>query len=1083
MSLSRFAVAAPVKVTMIFTAVLLLGMISLRRLPTNLFPDIRAPKVTATIRTKGLSPLEVERRINEPLERQLYTLRGVTDVTTIARADLSVALIEFTWDTELDFAFLDVKKAVGDIQRDRAGDIESASVLRYDPNAAPILTAAIAPGPDVNLEDLRRLAEQTLKPRFERLDGVANVVVGGGTEREARIALDEALMLLHDVDVSTVTSALGRENVNATGGSVTEGARQYLLKAVGEFETLDDIRRVVVKRQGDAPLLLQDIADVNWASKEPDDAVLLDGKPAIGMTFYRSAESNTVAVARAIRDEFDVIEGRKKEERKEVRGRAAWNAANEQVEGTLLPPGSRIVVASDLSEFIQGAIDEVRSNAIVGGLLAVGILLVFLRDTRTTLIIAISIPVSIVATFNLMYFQGLTLNLMTLGGLALGTGMLVDNAIVVLENIFRLRQEGKDPVEAAREGTRTVSAAIIASTLTTVVVFLPVVYVKGIAGLLFKEQALTVGYSLLASLVVALLLIPMLASKFLGRLGGSLVTGVETAREVPRTAYVRLLALCLRLRGPVLLASVALFGLSAWLLRFIPQEFLPSTEQRQIGIRLVLPNGTPLESTTGAVESLMARMEPFKDSVEVAWARVGESEGEINADTSDPDGPNTADIAVRLRAEDAFTTEMLAAGAKPMTSGDLIARLKPGLDAMPDAKAEFRTQQGSILELLGTSEAPLAVEISGEDLPALTALAGQVQARIAQTNGFANVRTNILEGSPEVRIAVDRVRLAQLGLDVQTLADTLRRRIEGETSGRIRRESGDIDLVVEVDYGEESLQTLRDIVIRTPGGAIVPLRSIADFEVERGPREVVRRHQERVARVMADMEPGVRLSDGIARARASLESMRMPTGYTLRFTGAEAERADAFGKLAMALGLSILLVYMVMASIFESFLQPLLIMLTIPLAGIGVVGGFLATGTSLNVMAVIGIVMLGGIVVNNAIVLLDCVNQVRAEQEETDAIDTLLIGCARRLRPVLMTTATTLLGLLPLALGIGEGAELRQAMAVAVLGGLLSSTVLTLFVIPVCQSYLDSAVARVRGWRRRHQLLSRDTVPVRPDGA
>ncbi len=1065
MNPGRFAVSSPVKVTMIFAAILLLGFISLRRLPTNLFPDIRVPRVTATIRTTGLSPLEVERRINEPLERELYTIRGVTDVTTIARADSSVVVVEFTWDTPLDFAFLDVKKAVGDLQRNRPDEVESTSVLRYDPNAAPILTAAIEPGPQTGLEDLRLLAERTLKPRFERLEGVANVVISGGREREAQVLLDESLLLLYNIDVQTFVSALERENVNATGGSVSEASREYLLKAVGEFESLQDIEQVVVTRVGDAPILVGDIATVEWSLKDPRDMVVLNGKPAVGMSFYRSAESNTVAVAKAIRGEIENIQ-----------------SDGEDSQGTLLPPGTSMTTVSDLSLFITGAIREVRNNALLGGVLATIVLLLFLRDTRTTLIIAVSIPVSVIATFNLMFFQGLTLNLMTLGGLALGCGMLVDNAIVVLENIFRLRQEGRDARGAAQEGTRGVAAAIIASTLTTIVVFLPVVYVKGVAGLLFKEQALTVAWSLVASLIVALLLIPMLASRFLVKPPSSLLSSKEL-QVVPRTLYTRLLSGLLRIRLLVVVAAVGLFFAALALLRNLPQEFLPETEQKALAIRLVMPSGTPIESTERVVDSLVSRIQGLGEESVLSYARIGESEGEVNADTQDPDGSNTADLLFAVRLEDEESTATRSADPE-LTSGNLISVLKPAVEFLPDARADFQAQQGSVMELLGTSAAPLEIEISGEELETLTAVAAQTQARLISVPGFLNVRTNILEGAPEVRIVPDRRQMSQLGLDVQSIAETLRKRIEGDEAGRIKRDGGDIDIVVEVNYGEESLKTLSEITLKTPTGAIVPLRTIADFEIERGPREVVRRHQERTARVMADLEEGVELSEGIARAREALAPMRLPTGYVLRYTGAEQERAEAYSRLGFALALSILLVYMVMASIFESLLQPFLIMLTIPLAGIGVVGAFLLTDQSVNVMALIGVVMLGGIVVNNAIVLLDCVNQTRTASRLNDR-ETLLIGCNRRVRPVLMTTMTTLLGILPLALGFGEGAELRRAMAIAVLGGLVSSTILTLFVIPVCQSFLDSVLSAVRGLRSRRELLSTPGVarPAQDSGS
>ncbi len=1040
MSPASFAINAPVKVTMIFLGVLLLGWISLGRLPTNLFPDIRAPRITVTVDTNGLSPAEVERRICEVIERSLYSIRGVTGVRSISRADSAVIVVNFSWETRLEYAFLEVKKAASDLQRDRSNEIESVTVLRYDPNATPVITAALVAPSDVDLESVFRAAEQTLKPRFERLEGVANVVLTGGLQREIQVNLDESLLLSYNLNVSDVVTALQADNVDATGGWVEEGARRYLLKAIGQFQNIGEVERVVVTRRGDAPILVSDVAQVVNAPRESKSIVYQDGKPGVGMAFYREAESNTVAVAKGIRDEIEAS-------------------------ARVLPGDWKLTVANDQSIFIKSAIDEVKNNALLGGLLSIVVLMLFLRDFRTTMIISIAIPISVIATFNLIYFQGLSLNLMSLGGLALGCGMLVDNAIVVLENVFRLRGEGVAPMEAARRGASEVGGALIASTATTIAVFLPIVYVKGVAGLLFKEQAMTVAYSLLASLVVALLLIPMLCAYFLGEVKRTGKREDENF-DVPCTPYARLLALALRARFLVLIAAGVVMALTIWMFRSIPQEFLPPTQSRQVAMRLTLPNGTPIEATDRVAMGIIGQLERFEPAIEKSFARVGEPEGVVNPNTENPDGPNTADIYVTLRDADNPTTAMIEADLANFTSSRFVETMKPFTEAIPDAKVEFRTGEGSIFELLGTSSAPLLIEISGPELDRLSSLAQEISGRLLSAPSLLNVRTNILDGAPEVRLKLDKTQLARYGLQVNGVATILKQRIDGSVATQVRRESGDVDLRVQVDYGEENLETLRNITFKSSGGALVRLEAIAELEIVRAPREIVRQKQERVAYVMADLADGAKLSSGIADARAALDGMNVPPRYALRYTGEEEERAKAFGDLAFALILSIALVYMVMASVFESFLQPFLIMFSIPLAGIGVVAGLSATGQSLNVMSIIGVVMLGGIVVNNAIVLLDCVNQVRARARESglalDASDALVIGCGRRLRPVLMTTATTLLGLLPMAVGWGEGAELRQAMAITVLGGLASSTILTLFVIPVGQSYLDSLIALAR---------------------
>lgn len=1037
MSLASFSVNAPVKVTMIFVGVLLLGWISLGRLSTNLFPDLVTPRVTISVRSSGLSPGEVERRICEVIERSLYSIRGVTSVQSIARADGAVVVVDFGWDTRMDYAVLEVKKATSDLQRDRPDDVQSTSVIRYDPNARPVVTAALQAPADVDLEAVFRTADQTLKPRFERIDGVANVVVSGGVQREIQVLADESLLLKHELQVSAIVSALKADNVDGAGGWVEEGARRYLVKAVGKFEDPAEVARVVVGRRGDAPILVSDVARVEYAPREPKSIVTLNGRPAVGLSFYREAEGNTVAVAAGIRREIEES-------------------------AKILPVGWTFLVANDQSTFISEAIGEVKNNAIVGGLLAIVVLLLFLRDVRTTLIVAVAIPVSIIATFNLMYFQGLSLNLMSLGGLALGIGMLVDNAIVVLENIFRLRQQGYDPAEAARQGAGQVAAALVASTLTTVAVFLPIAYVQGLAALLFREQALTVSYSLLGSLLVALLLIPMLAAHFLGGSQGGRLAADPTHGPIPRL-YERLLRLALRYRLVVLLVAVTGLAWAGVAFRGIAQEFLPSTDVRQLSIRLILPSGTPIAATERATEAMLTQLGRYEGALENTFARVGEAEGVVNANIEDPDGPNTSEVLITLKAADQVSTATKALGLGGLTSSRVVEEMKPVLERIQDAKVQFNTSQGSLAELLGTSTAPLIVELAGPDLDVLTRLASDAQGRLAQLPQLINLRTNLLDGNPELRIRLDKVQLARAGLDVNGIATIIRQRLDGEVATRIRNESGDVDIHVSADYTAESLDALRDMTIRTANGTLERLGNMGTFELQRGPREIVRRRQERVAIVLADLAPGVRLSEAIGAATEALQPMTIPGRYRLDFTGEEAQRRESFGSLTFALILSIVLVYMVMASIFESFLQPLLIMATVPLAAVGVVGGLVATGQTINLMSIIGVVMLGGIVVNNAIVLLDCVNQQRAADGGVDLRETLVAGCVQRVRPVLMTTLTTLLGLLPMALGLGSGAELRQALAITVLGGLLSSTALTLFVIPCGQSLLD-------GLRRRRSL-------------
>lgn len=1076
MNLAEFSVKSPTKITMLFLLVILLGWISLNRLPINLFPDLRTPRITTQVQTRGLSPQEMERRVAQPFERALYTIRGVTDVKSISRADSVILIAEFTWDTPMDYAFLDMNKSVAVVQRGLGDDVESVNVLRFDPNARPVLTLSLVGGSRTSPEELRRLAQRILEPQFERIEGVASVVVTGGDEQEILVRLDEVRMLADRLDVNQVVSAIRSGNVNASGGWIEEGTRRYLLKAIGEAENIEQLGDIVVGRRGTTPIRLREVAEIEYAPRKRKSIVRLDGQSAVGLAFYKESSANTVGVARKVREEMKTL-------------------------AKILPPDTRLEVAQDQSRFIQAAIGEVKNNALIGGLLAIVILFVFLRDLRSTLVIGVSIPISVVATFTLMYFMDLSLNLMTLGGLALGVGMLVDNAIVSLENIHRLHTEGLPSRESAVRGSREVAGALIASTLTTVVVFLPIVYVHGVAGLLFKEQALTVSFSLLASLVVALLLIPLLSywmyhtGERVNRLGvaktatesesegssagasasGGKETTPQTKGSVPDLAsqawptrlYARFLGGSLRYRMVVFFIGLLLLAGAAHKAMQLPQEFFPKTPQKEVRLRLVLPPSAPIYATENTVRAVEAFLKPLKPAIEHVFVRIGETEEQTSTRVEDPDGPNTAEIFITLKSHDKPSTELLAAGLMNFTSLDLVGRMKPLLDRLPDVRAEFEAQQGNIMELIGGSQAPLLIEIMGPESAQLAGIAETLQRRLETIPGVVNARTNILEGAPEARLYLDPTALSVQGFTPAGLASAISDRLQGKVSSTLKTEAGDVDIRVKVDTAEGAVDALRGMLFQSPTGAKVSLGSLADIRVQRGPREIVRNRQERTAYVMADLDR-IPLSVALERVRAVVREDELPRGYRLAFTGEQQQKAEAFGRLGFALTLSILLVYMVMASIFESLLQPFLILLTIPLAGIGVVAGLLAADQSLNVMAYIGIVMLGGIVVNNAIVLLDRVNQLRAGGMTSR--DSILWGGVQRLRPVLMTSLTTMLGLLPLGLGFGEGAELRQAMAVAVIGGIFSSTLLTLIVIPCAQSVLDDVLGAARAaWNRMRE--------------
>ena len=995
------ALKYPVTILMLFVGILLLGIIALDRLPTNLFPDIAYPRITTVVDTDGLSPEEVERRISRPLERSIATLRDVREVRSISRADQSVVMTDFDWDTDLDYAFLDVKKAVGDLREETV----STSIFRFDPNALPIMTLAVVGESD--LVELRQLAEKTLKPSLERVDGVAQVEISGGLQSEVDIEVDPQLLLAYGVDFNSLPQSIKNANINASGGWIEDRNRRYVVRALGEYEDLSDIATTVVGYQGNVPVTLADIASrIEVVARNRKSVVRINGEPAVGLALYKEPDANTVLTVRRVEEEIKLLA-------QDSRGRYA------------------IKVAYDQSMFINAAIREVKSAAMWGIFWAVLVLLLFLRRLVPTMIIFVAIPLSIVATFNLMYFSGLSLNIMTLGGLALGAGMLVDNAIVVLENIFRRQQMGEDRRTAAERGTAEIAGAVISSTLTTVVVFFPIVYVHGFTGLLFREQALTVCFSLLASLVAAMLLIPVLAAKYLR---------ASQARPTGGSRYKRALRVVLHPIGQIAVIGIVVAA-TAWalvVLPKIPRELVPEADQGQFVARLTMPLGSSLQVTDQAVHRLEGRLAGFGDAIDVFYTRVGESEETARRAQEVMAGPHLAEISVTLASPESRT----------ITTADVVDRLEAERQQIYGADVEYLLQQNSIESFISSDEAPITIEVRGDNLEALARQADEIEARLRHAGGFVNIHSNLSNGFPVADILPDKALLADMGLDTEKVAAAVRSQLSETPTSTFQDEEVEKDLILTVSKATDDIVlALRAMRIALPGGRTVRLGDIAEVELHPGPREILRRDGDRTVAVSASLR-GITLSEGVRRAEEALAG----APFFASITGEEARRAESFASLRFALILALVLVYMVMASLFESLLHPFIVMTTAPLAIVGVIGAFVLTGETMNMMAYIGIVMLAGIVVNNAIVLVDAINR---QRETDDLFEAVLEASRRRLRPILMTSLTTIMALLPMALGVGEGAELRAPMAIAVIGGMVSSTFLTLIFVPVV--YLWSA--------------------------
>ncbi len=1001
-----------VTVIMVTLAVVAFGLVGLRRLPLELFPDITYPSLTVQTEFPDTAPQEVENLVTRPIEEAVGVLRGLQSIHSVSRPGVSEVTLEFDWGTDMDMMSMEVREKL-----DRNMLPEEARepvVLRFDPALDPIVRLALT-GPG-GLDALRHLAERRIKPDFETVKGIAAAQVKGGLESEVQIAIDQERLAALGIPLDRVRALLGVSNVNLPGGALRGEQNQYLLRTVNEFETVDEIGDLIVAQQAGAPVRLRDVARVWMGAKEREEITRVNGRESVEIAIYKEGDANSVTVARLLKERLD-----------------QWRDK--------LPPEHRIEVLFDQSEFIRKALNEVRDAALLGGLLAVLVLFAFLRDARSTLIIAVSIPISIVATFVVMYRMNISLNVMSLGGLCLGIGMLVDNSIVVLESIFRKRQQGLDLARAAVDGAAEVGAAVFASTMTTIAVFVPLVFVEGVAGQLFHDQAVVVTISLLASLGVALTVAPMFAS--LGgragggpRVGAGVETGGHTLGRFSR-AYERLLRAAVRRPGATVGLALAALALAVLSVRFIDTELVPQLTEGEFFLEINLPEGAALAATDRAVQALEATASA-DSAVARHFASVGSRlvSGGLSLNTK-AENLAQVNLVMRDRADDA--AEQAA-----------IERLRGRYAEMPDV--EVKLGRPSYFSL----QTPIELALYGEDLEALRAYAQELVGDLQGIPGLVDLRSSLEAGNPEVQIVFDRDRLASLGLDMGQLSETLRQRVQGVVPTRFREADHQIDIRLRnAEESRRSLDDVRNLVLPGPEGQPLRLASVADVRLDRGPAEIHRLQQQRAAVITANLD-GRGLGEAVRDLETALRDNPPPSGVTAEIGGQNREMQVSFRSLRFALILATFMVYLVMASTFESFLHPFIILLTIPLALVGVVLGLLVTGLPINVMVLIGVILLAGIVVNNAIVLVDCVNRLR--RDGVEKVEAVVRAAHIRLRPIMMTTLTTVLGLVPMALAWGEGAELRQPLAVTVLFGLSLATLLTLVVIPAVYVAVPSRV-------------------------
>ncbi|RZA19311.1 MAG: efflux RND transporter permease subunit [Lysobacteraceae bacterium] len=1112
-SLVEFATRRRITIFMMTLTLVLFGLIALSSLKVNLLPDLSYPTLTVRTDYTGAAPAEIETLISQPAEEALGVVKGLRKLKSISRTGQSDVVLEFAWGTDMDQASLDVRDKMEALQFPL--EAKPPVLLRFNPSTQPIMRLAMSPkhgdgtagagdAEEIRkLMELRRFADDDLKRKLEPVDGVAAVKVGGGLEDEVQVDIDQRKLSQLGVSLDSVVQRLQQENVNVSGGRLEEGSQRYLVRTVNQFATVEEIGNMLLTTRtaaagnagseqamrlaaasGDAsvmaalsqqgnsgggsvaggmPVRLKDVADVRQGYKEREAIIRLDGREAVELAVYKEGDANTVATADALEAKLKTI--------------------REQLPGDI-----ELTVIEDQSQFIRHAISDVKLDAVIGGLLSILIIFLFLRDGWSTFVISLSLPVSIIATFFFMGQLGLSLNVMSLGGLALATGLVVDDSIVVLESIAKARERGLGILDAAIAGTREVSMAVVASTLTTIAVFLPLVFVQGIAGQLFRDQALTVAIAIAVSLVVAMTLIPMLSAlkgrpplgfpeesphgrwqpdrtwqkpaAYAGRGIGAFFRGIffgaawlvirawrgvaaivgpvmRKASDVAMApygraerAYLRILPAALKRPTPVLLVAGTAFVLTMAVVPLLGTDLIPQLAQDRFEMTAKLSPGTPLAQTDALIRDVQGKHAGDK-GVRVLYGVSGTGT-RLDASPTES-GENIGKLSVVMADNDA--------------EASLTDALRKTLQDYPSAQVDF-----SRPELFSLSP-PLEIEVEGSDLESIRSAGSRLAGMLRANPHYADVKSTVEQGFPEIQIRFDQDRAAALGLTTRQIADVVVNKVRGSVATRYSFRDRKIDVLVRAQESDRaSLEDIRRLIVNPGRGAPVELASVADVVSTTGPSEIHRVDQRRVAIVSANLRD-VDLGTAIREVQSMVDKTPLGTDIDMRMGGQGQELGESIRSLVFAFGLAIFLVYLVMASQFESLLHPFVILFTIPLAMVGAVAALLLSRSPVSVVVFIGLILLVGLVVKNAIILIDKVNQLREEGVAKRVA--LVEGARSRLRPIMMTTLCAVFGFLPLALAFGEGAEVRSPMAITVIGGLLVSTLLTLVVIPVVYDLLD----------------------------
>jgi len=1035
MGITDTSITRPNATTMVYLIVLVLGVVGFRYLPVDLLPPIEYPRLSVQVSYPNVGPEEIETIVTDQLENALSGVANVEEMTSRSQEGSSSVTLNFAQNTNLDEAANDVRAALDRVRRSLPDEADNPRVRKFDPNDSPIVI--IGAQTTRSLDELTLILEEEIASRLEQISGVGAIDVWGGIDREIRVDLKRDRLAASGLTAIDVQNAIVVENNTLPGGNVKDGLTQLYVRTLGEFTDINQISETIISRVDGRPIRVRDIATVRDAYEDVGRVVRINDEPMIRMGIRKQSGANTVAVSEGIQREVDRI-----------------NSERDDV---------NLMVIIDQSDFIQDSIDNVQEAAIWGALLAIVVLYLFLRNGSTTFIIATAIPVSIVATFGLLYFGGLTLNQMSFGGLALGVGLIVDNAIVVLENIVRLRGRGKSLAESSLVGTREVGGAIIASTITTSVIFLPVVFMQTITGTLFQELALVVVFALACSLLVALTLVPMLASKFMTIKADSELTEKDKGWfqkkfEQFENRYSEFLKTAIQRRYLVFTISALLVGGSFYALKFVDTELAPETEADEISIDFYLADGMNIAVADDYLDELVEKVKEVApmDQVEYVSTEVRNGRAEVEL-------------------------KLLDASERTISSYDMADDIRDQIEgSIPGGSFRVQAQTGLwiLRRIFGSGgDEAIQLQLRGHDVEIANELAEQIRFRMEEIPEVRDVRSDREDRRPEQNIVFDRERISALGLTGREVAQAIQANVGGVRAGVYREGGDEFDITVRLQESDRmSTLDLSNISVRTASGEIIPVSTVIDQQAGEGPETINRINGQRVTYITANLEAGVPLGNAVEKIQASLSDLQLPMGFSIVYGGEYEEQQKAQTDFVISILMALVLIYMVMAAQFERFLDPLIVMFSVPVAVVGVVPTLLLTGTTLNMQSIMGVIMLIGIVVNNAIVLVDYINLMRRDRK-MNVFQAVVESGKLRLRPILMTTLTTVLGLLPLSFGLGAGGEIQAALARVVIGGLTASTLITLVLIPVV--YITANDIKVYIADKRESLSgSGDSVPA-----